>query len=136
MVKTESLLADRQRALVKWLGIGVVALIAVKHGEVVEAYGDIGMVRATRSFADRQRVLVFKDGFMRTVEGAKRVCQAAVRLGEIRLDRQRSLEMRDHLTKIGIEPIITTPQEFADIIADEIPKWAAIVRATGIRIAE
>jgi tripartite-type tricarboxylate transporter receptor subunit TctC len=48
----------------------------------------------------------------------------------------RSPEMRDHLTKIGIEPIITTPQEFADIIADEIPKWAAIVRATGIRIAE
>jgi tripartite-type tricarboxylate transporter receptor subunit TctC len=48
----------------------------------------------------------------------------------------RSPEMRDHLTKIGIEPIITTPQEFAVIIADEIPKWAAIVRATGIRIAE
>jgi tripartite-type tricarboxylate transporter receptor subunit TctC len=48
----------------------------------------------------------------------------------------RSPEMRDHLMKIGIEPIITTPHEFADIIADEIPKWAAIVRATGIRIAE
>ena len=29
-----------------------------------------------------------------------------------------------------------TPQEFADIIADEIPKWAAIVRATGVKIAE
>jgi tripartite-type tricarboxylate transporter receptor subunit TctC len=48
----------------------------------------------------------------------------------------RSPEMRDHLMRIGIEPIITTPQEFAEIIAEEIPKWAAIVRATGIRIAE
>jgi tripartite-type tricarboxylate transporter receptor subunit TctC len=48
----------------------------------------------------------------------------------------RSSEMRDHLMKIGIEPIATTPQEFAAIIAEEIPKWAAIVRATGIRIAE
>ena len=48
----------------------------------------------------------------------------------------RSPEMRDHLARIGIEPIITTPREFGDIIAEEIPKWAAIVRATGIRIAE
>jgi tripartite-type tricarboxylate transporter receptor subunit TctC len=51
-------------------------------------------------------------------------------------DGLRSPEMREHLAKIGIEPIATTPQEFADIIAREVPKWAAIVKATGVRVAE
>ena len=48
----------------------------------------------------------------------------------------RSPEVRELLAKIGIEPIITTPQEFADIIAREVPKWAAIVKATGVRVVE
>lgn len=48
----------------------------------------------------------------------------------------RSPQTRERLAKIGIDPLITTPQEFADIIAREIPKWAAIVKATGIRIVE
>jgi tripartite-type tricarboxylate transporter receptor subunit TctC len=48
----------------------------------------------------------------------------------------RSAEMREHLVKIGIEPIVTTPQEFADIIAREVPKWTAIVKATGVRVVE
>jgi tripartite-type tricarboxylate transporter receptor subunit TctC len=48
----------------------------------------------------------------------------------------RSPEVRELLAKIGIEPIITTPREFADIIAREIPKWAAIVKATGVRVVE
>jgi len=51
-------------------------------------------------------------------------------------DGLRSPEMREHLAKIGIEPIATTPQEFADIIAREVPKWAAIVKATGVRVVE
>jgi tripartite-type tricarboxylate transporter receptor subunit TctC len=48
----------------------------------------------------------------------------------------RSAEMREHLHKIGIEPIATSPQEFADIIAREVPKWAAIVKTTGVRVLE
>jgi tripartite-type tricarboxylate transporter receptor subunit TctC len=48
----------------------------------------------------------------------------------------RSPEMREHLAKIGIEPIVTSPQEFADIIAREVPKWTAIVKTTGVRVVE
>jgi tripartite-type tricarboxylate transporter receptor subunit TctC len=48
----------------------------------------------------------------------------------------RSPETRELLAKIGIEPIITTPREFADIIAREVPKWAAIVKTTGVRVVE
>jgi tripartite-type tricarboxylate transporter receptor subunit TctC len=48
----------------------------------------------------------------------------------------RSPEVRTLLAKIGIEPIIMTPREFADLIAREVPKWAAIVKATGVRVVE
>jgi tripartite-type tricarboxylate transporter receptor subunit TctC len=48
----------------------------------------------------------------------------------------RSPDMRTSLAKLGIEPVITTPQEFAAIIAQEIPKWAEVVRITGVKVAE
>jgi len=48
----------------------------------------------------------------------------------------RAPEMLATLAKLGIEPKITTPQEFAAIIAEEAPKWAAVVRATGIKVVE
>ena len=38
--------------------------------------------------------------------------------------------------KLGIEPVISTPQEFSAIIAREVPKWAAVVRVTGVRVAQ
>jgi tripartite-type tricarboxylate transporter receptor subunit TctC len=48
----------------------------------------------------------------------------------------RSPDMRASLARLGIEPVITTPQEFAAIIAQEIPKWAEVVRITGVKVAE
>jgi tripartite-type tricarboxylate transporter receptor subunit TctC len=48
----------------------------------------------------------------------------------------RSPEMRASLDRLGIEPVITTPQEFTAIIAQEIPKWAEVVRITGVKVAE
>jgi tripartite-type tricarboxylate transporter receptor subunit TctC len=51
-------------------------------------------------------------------------------------DGLRTPEVRELLAKIGIEPLVTTPREFADLIAREVPKWAAIVKATGVRVVE
>jgi tripartite-type tricarboxylate transporter receptor subunit TctC len=51
-------------------------------------------------------------------------------------DGLRSPELRASLDKLGIEPAITTPQEFSAIIAQEIPKWAEVVRITGVKAAE
>ena len=45
----------------------------------------------------------------------------------------RSPQMRTTFAKLGIEPKITTPQEFAAIIAEDTRKWAAAVRMTGIK---
>jgi tripartite-type tricarboxylate transporter receptor subunit TctC len=47
-----------------------------------------------------------------------------------------SADMRASFAKLGIEPTITTPQEFAAVIAREVPKWAEVVRITGVKIAQ
>jgi tripartite-type tricarboxylate transporter receptor subunit TctC len=46
----------------------------------------------------------------------------------------RSAATRAALAKLGIEPMISTPEEFAAMIADEAPKWAEAVRVTGIKV--
>src|SRR5262245_5709923 len=49
-------------------------------------------------------------------------------------DGLRSPESRSALDKLGIEPLLTSPQEFAAMIAEEAPKWAEAVRLTGIKV--
>jgi tripartite-type tricarboxylate transporter receptor subunit TctC len=49
-------------------------------------------------------------------------------------DGLRSAQTRAALAKLGIEPLISTPEEFAAMIADEAPKWAEAVRVTGIKL--
>ena len=46
-----------------------------------------------------------------------------------------SPEMRASFAQLGIEPVIASPPEFAAIIAREVPKWAEVVRVTGVRTA-
>jgi tripartite-type tricarboxylate transporter receptor subunit TctC len=46
----------------------------------------------------------------------------------------RSPEVAATFVRLGIEPKITTPAEFAAIIAEEAPKWAEVVRITGIKV--
>ena len=48
----------------------------------------------------------------------------------------RSPETRAAFDKLGIETKITTPKEFAAIIAEEAPKWAEVVRVTGIKVTD
>jgi tripartite-type tricarboxylate transporter receptor subunit TctC len=56
------------------------------------------------------------------------------RLNAVINDGLRSPETRNALEKLGIEPKITTPREFAAIIAVEAQKWAKAVRQTGIKV--
>jgi tripartite-type tricarboxylate transporter receptor subunit TctC len=58
------------------------------------------------------------------------------RLNTVINDGLRSTEMRASFAKLGIEPTISTPAEFAATIAQEVPKWAEIVRVTGVKLAE
>jgi tripartite-type tricarboxylate transporter receptor subunit TctC len=44
----------------------------------------------------------------------------------------RSPEMKDSMAKLGFDAKIGTPQDFAAFIAEEIPRWAKIVKTTGV----
>jgi tripartite-type tricarboxylate transporter receptor subunit TctC len=46
----------------------------------------------------------------------------------------RSAEAEASFKKIGIEPRTGSPQDFARLIADEGPRWAEIVKITGIKL--
>jgi tripartite-type tricarboxylate transporter receptor subunit TctC len=58
------------------------------------------------------------------------------RLNAVINEGLRSAETRASLAKLGIEPMIATPAEFTRIIAQEVPKWAEIVRITGVKVAQ
>jgi tripartite-type tricarboxylate transporter receptor subunit TctC len=58
------------------------------------------------------------------------------RLNTVINEGLRSAETRASFAKLGIEPMITTPAEFTRIIAQEVPKWAEIVRITGVKVAQ
>jgi tripartite-type tricarboxylate transporter receptor subunit TctC len=46
----------------------------------------------------------------------------------------RSAELRANFTNLGIEPRISTPEEFAALLAEEAPRWFDIIRMTGIKL--
>jgi len=43
-------------------------------------------------------------------------------------------ETQARLARLGAAPMIGTPADFAALIATEVPKWAAVVKAAGIKI--
>ena len=48
-------------------------------------------------------------------------------------DTLRSPEMKEAMSKLGMEAKIGSPQDFATFIAEETPRWTAIVKATGVK---
>lgn len=46
----------------------------------------------------------------------------------------RSPEMKAAMERLGVDAIIGSPQEFAAFIAEEQPKWAQIVEASGVKV--
>jgi tripartite-type tricarboxylate transporter receptor subunit TctC len=55
------------------------------------------------------------------------------RLNAVINEGLRSAEMRAGLEKLGIEPYVTTPAEFAKLVAEEAPRWSQAVKLTGIK---
>jgi len=46
----------------------------------------------------------------------------------------RSPEMRDRLVALGAEPVGSTPEEFAAVIARDIAKWTPLAKSVGIKV--
>src|SRR5262245_1231559 len=54
-------------------------------------------------------------------------------LNEAINDSLRSTEVKAALEKLGLEPVIQTPDEFGKFVLNEIPRWAEIVRVSGVK---
>jgi tripartite-type tricarboxylate transporter receptor subunit TctC len=46
----------------------------------------------------------------------------------------QSTELQANFTNLGIEPRISSPEDFATLLAEDAPRWFDIIRATGIRL--
>jgi tripartite-type tricarboxylate transporter receptor subunit TctC len=44
-----------------------------------------------------------------------------------------SAEMKASLDKLGLEPVIQTPEQFGKFVRDEVPRWAEIVKVSGVK---
>ena len=49
-------------------------------------------------------------------------------------DALRSPEMKEAMTKLGMDAKIGSPQDYARFITEESPRWNAIVQSTGVKI--
>ena len=49
-------------------------------------------------------------------------------------DTLRSPDMKDSMAKLGMDAKIGSPQDYATFITEEIPRWTAIVKSTGVKI--
>jgi tripartite-type tricarboxylate transporter receptor subunit TctC len=46
---------------------------------------------------------------------------------------EKSPEFQEKLIRVGAEPLVTTPEEFAKIFADDMDRWRDIVRDLGLK---
>ena len=40
----------------------------------------------------------------------------------------------EHLTALGLDPVGSTAEEFAEVIKAEVEKWSKVIRVANIRI--
>ncbi|WP_240980447.1 Bug family tripartite tricarboxylate transporter substrate binding protein [Ramlibacter agri] len=60
--------------------------------------------------------------------------EVVAKLHEATVRAMADAPMKRQLTALGIEPLTSTPEEFAALIRSEIPKWARIVKASGAKV--
>jgi len=49
-------------------------------------------------------------------------------------DTLRSAEMKEAMSKLGMDAKIGSPQDYATFIAEETPRWNAVVKSTGVKL--
>ena len=42
-------------------------------------------------------------------------------------------DMKDRLAELGFEPVVNTPEEFADRIKDDFEAWGKVIRAADLK---
>ena len=68
------------------------------------------------------------------VAPAKTPREIVVRLHRATVEALNDPQVRKSLTDLGVDIVGNTPEEFAAYIKAEIPKWTAIVKASGAKL--
>ena len=68
------------------------------------------------------------------VAPAKTPREIVLRLHRATVEALKDTQVRKSLTDLGVDIVGNTPEEFAAYIKAEIPKWTAIVKASGAKL--
>ena len=73
-------------------------------------------------------------GWFGVVAPAKTPPEIIARLNAEIVKIMKSPDVQNRILQVGIEPLSSTPEEFAEFIKAEIPKWAEVIKTADIEI--
>jgi len=110
-----------------YLASGKVKFLAITSAERSPQFPDLPTIRETLNSPP----VITIHGLLAPAKTPREIVDA---IGREVAAAQNMPEFRDRLLKIGVEPAIKTPEEFAAIIAAETARWREVVRDLGLQV--
>jgi tripartite-type tricarboxylate transporter receptor subunit TctC len=110
-----------------YLASGKVKFLAISSAERSPQFPDLATIRETVNSPP----VVTIHGLLAPARTPREIVDA---IGREVAAAENTPEFRERLQKIGVEPAINTPEEFAAIIAAETARWRDVVRDLGLQV--
>jgi len=110
-----------------YLASGKVKFLAISSAERTPQFPDLATIRETVNSPP----VVTIHGLLAPARTPRDIVDA---IGREVAAAENTPEFRERLQKIGVEPAINTPEEFAAIIAAETARWRDVVRDLGLQV--
>ena len=110
-----------------YLASGKVKFLAISSAERSPQFPDLATIRETVNSPP----VVTIHGLLAPARTPRDIVDA---IGREVAAAENTPEFRERLQKIGVEPAINTPEEFAAIIAAETARWRDVVRDLGLQV--
>ncbi len=110
-----------------YLASGKVKFLAISSAERSPQFPDLPTIRETLNSPP----VITIHGLLAPARTPRDIVDA---IGREVAAAENTPEFRERLLKIGVEPAINTPEEFAAIIAAETARWRDVVRDLGLQV--
>lgn len=110
-----------------YLASGKVKFLAISSAERSPQFPDLATIRETVNSPP----VITIHGLLAPAHTPRDIVDA---IGREVATAENTPEFRERLLKIGVEPAINTPEEFAAIIAAETARWRDVVRDLGLQV--
>ena len=110
-----------------YLASGKVKFLAISSAERTPQFPDLATIRETVNSPP----VITIHGLLAPAKTPRDIVDA---IGREVAAAENTPEFRERLLKIGVEPAINTPEEFAAIIAAETARWRDVVRDLGLQV--